>query len=79
MFDVLISSCRCQQVTGRIILSFVPPQNGLKPKLDSFGGKIGRERERGREKEGGRGPSLSDTLGGNLYFASENLNVLHLY
>lgn len=71
MFDVLISSCRCQQVTGRIILSFVPPQNGLKPKLDSFGGKIGKERE--------RGPSLSDTLGGNLYFASENLSALHLY
>lgn len=78
MFDVLISSCRCQQVTGRIILSFVPPQNGLKPKLDSFVGRLGG-RERGREKEGGRGPSLSDTLGGNLYFASENLNVLHLY
>ena len=79
MFDILISSCRCQQVTGRIILSFVPPQDGLKPKLDSFVGRLGgRERERERER-GREGSSLSDTLGGNLYFASENLNVLHLY
>lgn len=54
MFDILISSCRCQQVTGRIILSFVPPQDGLKPKLDSIVGRLGgREREGERKREEG--------------------------
>lgn len=58
---------------------FCSTSKWFKTQIGLIRGKIGRERERGREKEGGRGPSLSDTLGGKLYFASENLNVLHLY
>ena len=54
---------------------FCSTSKWFKTQIRLIRGKIGRERER----EGERGPSLSDTLGGNLYFASENLNVLHLY
>lgn len=58
---------------------FCSTSRWFKTQIGLIRGKIVREREREGEKEGGRGPSLSDTLGGNLYFASENLNVLHLY